>query len=535
MRKTSLCRSLVALVLAIVAAAGMRPEDMILARGFKPNSVFSVGEFNSVNTFNGNLMLNIPLGQEYRTNGPLKYRFILHYDSHAWDLYSYEGGSQTSATATGNAFFNALYAKNFAREAYDWSSDSPVIIFPVTARSPGELKTDARVPQPLFPGFFGVESVAHGNAGMGWTLSLGELQGFRTPITSNVLSYVSPTGTISRFAGLFCMAMATSSIPIVCSIRPMARISVCASSNRRRRRTAIWRKSIFRTAPGSDSDVSPIVPTVPIRAGCSIGSAILTAEVVRIKYTDAATSDQPANGVPSLAGQPPGAVPGGVWKWEIIEGTASIGESGAAAQYYSGSEDLKTIRTHYAYFRAKHQREVRLERLAVAAPHGKLAVYDFLYESVDIPSEPGPVWQIGGAGLLIPYEVRNIVIDAATGQRGDVALRGVSQLIAVRLPDPAGASAPPAVPASTDGCASCTATASACSLPSGDAEACGSFVITTIGHSRGPFSRILQGSTIRRNATPAGCASRRHPPAAGTGSSTESAAIRCCAVMAKIS
>ena len=61
-------------------------QDRADARGFKAESVFEVGEIDTVNLFNGNLTVNIPIGQQYSSNGFLKYGLTLSYNSSVWDL-----------------------------------------------------------------------------------------------------------------------------------------------------------------------------------------------------------------------------------------------------------------------------------------------------------------------------------------------------------------------------------------------------------------------------------------------------------------
>lgn len=53
-------------------------------RGFSAESM-AIGDLDSVNLFNGNLVVDIPLGQEYVVSPNLSYRFHLVYNSNVWD------------------------------------------------------------------------------------------------------------------------------------------------------------------------------------------------------------------------------------------------------------------------------------------------------------------------------------------------------------------------------------------------------------------------------------------------------------------
>ena len=56
------------------------------ARGYDPTKAYELGELDTVNTFNGNLTLRIPIGQSYATGGGFSYGLTLAYNSQIWDL-----------------------------------------------------------------------------------------------------------------------------------------------------------------------------------------------------------------------------------------------------------------------------------------------------------------------------------------------------------------------------------------------------------------------------------------------------------------
>src|SRR5260221_2005911 len=58
------------------------------AAGFVPNKVYDVHDLDSVNTFNGNLVVTVPIGPTFHVNGALSYGLALHYNSHAWTYWN---------------------------------------------------------------------------------------------------------------------------------------------------------------------------------------------------------------------------------------------------------------------------------------------------------------------------------------------------------------------------------------------------------------------------------------------------------------
>jgi YD repeat-containing protein len=56
------------------------------AHGFSADNVYSVHDVDTVNAFNGNMIVRIPIGPEYKVNGVLSYRLSLTYNSHLWNF-----------------------------------------------------------------------------------------------------------------------------------------------------------------------------------------------------------------------------------------------------------------------------------------------------------------------------------------------------------------------------------------------------------------------------------------------------------------
>ncbi len=82
--------AVLALLAAFAPRAQAQPESEIGARGFHADKVYNLSGIDSVNLFNGNLTLAIPLGIEYPVSEKLSYRFHLTYNSSAWDYEDVE-------------------------------------------------------------------------------------------------------------------------------------------------------------------------------------------------------------------------------------------------------------------------------------------------------------------------------------------------------------------------------------------------------------------------------------------------------------
>lgn len=88
--------------LALPATAQQHPNT---ARGL--NSGFSGGDIDTLNPFNGNLVIKIPVGQAYKVNGNLSYQLNLVYNNNVWDYQQYDNGTQILTQAIPNRSANA--------------------------------------------------------------------------------------------------------------------------------------------------------------------------------------------------------------------------------------------------------------------------------------------------------------------------------------------------------------------------------------------------------------------------------------------
>jgi RHS repeat-associated protein len=83
-------RLLLALVLLSAVSIAAQQGDG-LEKGFAADKVYDFEGVDSINTFNGNLTLSIPMGPSYPVNGGLSYHLALSYNSKVWDYEGFSG------------------------------------------------------------------------------------------------------------------------------------------------------------------------------------------------------------------------------------------------------------------------------------------------------------------------------------------------------------------------------------------------------------------------------------------------------------
>jgi hypothetical protein len=133
----------------VVALAQDHPN---LERGFFADQAYQLSNIDSVNLYNGNLTLTIPIGQTYHVGGNLSYGLTLYYNSTVWDFQQRQ-----------------FYPPN-----------------------PGG---GCALPPQSDPVWLTVANPVKGvNAGLGWTLSLGALDGPYGQSDSPSWIYTSPDG-----------------------------------------------------------------------------------------------------------------------------------------------------------------------------------------------------------------------------------------------------------------------------------------------------------------------------------------------------
>ncbi len=153
------------LVLALPARDGRAQVQPQRARGFVADGVYSAGEFDTINNLNGNLMIRIPIGQQYRIGDGLSYQFALHSNSDMWDQIS-------TCAVVGTP-----------QELTQWILDE-------IGWGPGDCERVGSVPSD------------DANAGMGWRFGFGTLRGRAGPDGATAATiYVDEEGGRHFFYG----------------------------------------------------------------------------------------------------------------------------------------------------------------------------------------------------------------------------------------------------------------------------------------------------------------------------------------------
>ncbi|HEX7150404.1 MAG TPA: hypothetical protein VF618_02875 [Thermoanaerobaculia bacterium] len=76
----------IALATLLVAGLAFAEEDPNVERGVKASKAYSFGGVDTVNVFNGNVNLRIPLGLTYRVGGTMSYSLGAAYSTNTWEI-----------------------------------------------------------------------------------------------------------------------------------------------------------------------------------------------------------------------------------------------------------------------------------------------------------------------------------------------------------------------------------------------------------------------------------------------------------------
>ena len=147
--------------LAIQVAAQNQHANQ--SRGFEADGVYSSGDINSVNVFNGNLILSVPIGRTYKVGANLTYALNLFYNSNLWTHKE----ACVEEIAINTQYFH-VWTYTYTHPNGDQT----------TWREPIQFY-DLDNPEPRLARRDGCWTVAHPNpvtnAGMGWQMTLGRL------------------------------------------------------------------------------------------------------------------------------------------------------------------------------------------------------------------------------------------------------------------------------------------------------------------------------------------------------------------------
>ena len=102
---------LILFVCASATAQVLQEQHPNSARGFAPEKMYDFSAVDSVNVFNGNLTLRIPIGPKLAVNGMLPYQLALTYNSNCWDyiywVIQVSGGTERALQAAPSRRANA--------------------------------------------------------------------------------------------------------------------------------------------------------------------------------------------------------------------------------------------------------------------------------------------------------------------------------------------------------------------------------------------------------------------------------------------
>jgi len=83
-------RKTIFILLSFLAATALQAQmSQNLARGFDPEKVYQIGDIDNVNLFNGNLIIDIPIGPTFPVAANLSYGFHLVYNGNPWDYETF--------------------------------------------------------------------------------------------------------------------------------------------------------------------------------------------------------------------------------------------------------------------------------------------------------------------------------------------------------------------------------------------------------------------------------------------------------------
>lgn len=209
----------IVVILAIATISNAQNQHPNLQRGFTPNRAYDSLDIDSINTFNGNLVLNVPLGKPFKVGGDLSYAFNLNYNSFIWSNET-QCNSGSSAVNVNYSFtsFITLHRSTYFSSCLIFIPGFPGVV-PWFCESEGtsvsqtpvlDLNGTLQVPTHI-PGERDCYSMTTinpaSNAGVGWQLSFGKLfrpSGDVTVVQPNFAgklseTYQSPDGREHHF------------------------------------------------------------------------------------------------------------------------------------------------------------------------------------------------------------------------------------------------------------------------------------------------------------------------------------------------
>ncbi len=142
-------------VVALISGGASAQMQQNVAKGFSVDKSYYIDDFDSINTFNDNLGVTLPIGPRWTVSSSLSYQLALTYGGNVWKFWTEE----------------------------DWYTD-------LAADPPGS-RTQIWVEHANLGTFTTSRVVRNVNAGLGWNLTLGYLE---TGGDGGTMPYISPDG-----------------------------------------------------------------------------------------------------------------------------------------------------------------------------------------------------------------------------------------------------------------------------------------------------------------------------------------------------
>jgi YD repeat-containing protein len=111
-------RVLLALVVVSFSILPLRADHPVQERGFRPDGVYQLTNYDSVNLFNGNLNAAIPIGMRYSVSSSLSYQLTLTYAGNLWQFIE---RCQVWPGSDGECSLNAIVRNDAAGLGWDFS------------------------------------------------------------------------------------------------------------------------------------------------------------------------------------------------------------------------------------------------------------------------------------------------------------------------------------------------------------------------------------------------------------------------------
>ncbi|HJQ39290.1 MAG TPA: RHS repeat-associated core domain-containing protein [Thermoanaerobaculia bacterium] len=363
--RTRLITAASCLVTLLVVLAASAAQDPVLRRGFNPDGVYAFDGVDSVDVFTGNLTVNIPLGQEYRSSGTLAYRFGLVYNANFWDYLT-----QRTTNFAGQTEMRAQRYTSLK----EFETDSASI-------SEGHEALPARI----------------NNAGIGWRVSLGDLRGGFVP-GGVVIEYVDESGSEHQFFRTL--------HPGADSGGEILDFTFATAYTRDGTYLRLRRADAGGVIGMEVAFPNGIVKRFSCVAGCESAG-------VQAQWELDAIVDPFGNALEVVRSPNARPAAGATWTWTFTE------RAGSQDKYLTKDEITAAtlVRRHTAVYLVKRVYrprdypfdvawEVQLDKLQLAAAAGKTATYSFVYQDALVYRPAQSNWTLGNTRdpyLVMPY------------------------------------------------------------------------------------------------------------------------------------